>query len=94
MMMMSMSFTQSVKITSEKWQTRFFLSNVGGKRGCGYYKAIKTGKLYGPINSNDPLSRTLAVILFNRICPPSEQAISDWLARKKPLCSTPLIELR
>ena len=40
-------------------------------------------KIVWPINTNDPLSGTLAVILFNRICLPSEQAISDWLARKE-----------
>jgi hypothetical protein len=82
-MMISMSFTPSVQITSEKWQRRFFLYDVEGKRGRGYYKAIETGKLYGPIDSNEPLVDTSAVVLFNRICPPCERAINDWLVRKE-----------
>ena len=57
--------------------------DVGGKRGRGYYKAIETGKLYGPIDSNEPLVDTPAVVLFNRICPPCERAINDWLVRKE-----------
>jgi hypothetical protein len=82
-MMMSMSFTPSVQNTSEEWQRRFFLGNIGGDRSRGYYKAIETGKLYGPIDSNEPLPDTLTLVLFNRICPPGERAINDWLARKE-----------
>ncbi len=78
-----MSFTSSVQNSSEKWQRLFFLGNIGGELGRGYYKAIETGKLYGPIDSNEPLPDTLTLVLFNRICPPGERVINDWLARKE-----------
>jgi len=71
----------SIQIASERWQKQFFLIEAGGQRGRGYYKAIKTGELYGPLDFNTPLIDTPVVVLFNTDCPPCSQAINDWFAR-------------
>jgi hypothetical protein len=73
----------SIRIIFEKWQKHFFLRDPEGKGGRGYYKAIETGTLYGPVDVDAPIAETPAVVLFTKDRPAGKRAISDWLARKE-----------
>lgn len=79
-----MQVIPSVQVPFEQWQKRF-INSSGGMAGRGYYKAIETGELYGPINSNKPLTETPAIVLFDGTFPPGERMINDWLVGKESL---------
>ena len=67
-------------VVPQSWQRRFFPITQSGKRDSrGYYKDVKSGKLFGPEGPGDKMSEEYANLIFDDSGQPSN-ALEDRIA--------------